>query len=465
MTEPHRTVVSLFSGAMGFDLGLEAAGLDVRVVVEFDPACCATIRNNLPETPVLERDIRGLSTKDILEAGRLKLGEVFCVVGGPPCQSFSTGGKRGSITDPRGSLFMDYLRVIREARPSYFVFENVANIVTAPIRHRPIDQRPGKNWNLSAYSKNKNGGRRIDDDDEAEPLQPDEMSGAAVAVILEEFEQLGYHLTYGILNSADFGVAQRRLRFVMIGSRVTTSIELPRPTHSQEGKPPLHRWRSLRDVLAGLQDVTPMHSNYTPDFRRYFSLIPPGGNWRDLPEDLQKQALGEAAYAAGGGKTGFFRRLSWDEPTPTIVGKPNRKSSAICHPVEIRPLTVRECARVQGFPDGWCFSGAMHTQYLQIGNAVPVGLGKVVGEAIILAENARLTAGGEVPNERDLVAWRESKDSMTEQAQRKLRSYARNRIAFNEDRRLDLLTSRPSLDLLSSAESSTSRTDPSGDAP
>src|SRR5262249_14672100 len=156
--------------------------------------CCATIRVNRPELPLIDRDIRSVSTSEILDVARIKSGELFCIVGGPPCQPFSSGGKRHSIMDPRGSLFMEYVRVIREARPKYFIFENVAHIITAAVKHRPIAERPGQNWNLSAYSR-----QTYDGLEDAKPLDPDELSGSAIAVVLEEFEKLGYFLTYGVV--------------------------------------------------------------------------------------------------------------------------------------------------------------------------------------------------------------------------------------------------------------------------
>lgn len=419
-------VISLFSGGMGFDLGLEEAGLDVRACVEWEAKCCATIRANRPDIAVLEGDIREKPTAEILKAARLREGQPFAVVGGPPCQSFSTGGKRGSILDARGSLFMEFIRVVREARPKTFVFENVGQLVTAPIQHRPIADRPGQNWNLAAYSRKKADGTPVlFDSGDAAPLTSDEMSGSAVSVVLNEFDKLGYDLDLGILNSANYGVPQRRLRLVIIGSRLKSQVRVPRPTHSLSGENGLPKWRSLADALNGLKDENPMHSSYGEEFTEVFRLVPPGGNWRALPEAVARRALGKA-YFAGGGKTGFFRRLSWDEPTPTIVGKPNRKSSAICHPEHIRPLTVRESARVQGFPDNWQFVGSMHDQYLQIGNAVPVGLGRAVGLELIEMERE---SGGKVypKDSAALHAWKSRREQMLEAARTVLKNAARNK--------------------------------------
>ena len=187
-----------------------------------------------------------------------------------------------------------------------------------------------------------------------------------------------------MLNAADFGVPQRRLRLVVIGTKQSGIYQLPHPTHAKNGAGGLPRWRTLRDALSGLCEKNPLHSCYTEGFRRFFSLVPAGGNWRNMPVPEQKKALGNA-FEAGGGKTGFFRRLSWDEPTPTIVAKPNRKSVPDLPPDQIRPLTVRESARVQGFPDEWVITGSMHEQYLQVGNAVPVGLGRAIGCTLVEA--------------------------------------------------------------------------------
>ncbi len=415
--------VSLFSGSVGLDLGIEEAGLTPLVCIENDDDCVNTLRLNRPELPVIHQDIREVTTAEILATAGAERGKVFCVSGGPPCQSFSSGGKRGSILDPRGSLFMEFLRVVKEAQPAYFVFENVAQIVTAAIKHRPIEDRPGKNWNLSLYNRSDGHGTATPSD-ASRPLEQDELSGAAIKAVLEEFDALGYYLNFGVVNAADYGVPQRRLRFVMLGSRVTTAISLPEPSHSSDGSDGLPRWRTLRDALKGLEESDPLHSSYTDRFKRFFELVPPGGNWRSLPSDLQREALGKA-FEAGGGKTGFFRRLEWDSPTPTIVAKPNRKSSAICHPDETRPLSVRECARLQGFPDSWEFTGSMHRQYSQIGNAVPLQLGRILGEAILAAEEARRKSKRRVTS-KELGSWRGRKEEMLESSKQVLRDYSRN---------------------------------------
>lgn len=365
-------VISFFSGAMGLDLGLEQAGLAASVCVELDPWSCKTMRANRPAITVLEKDV----TTFEWSVARPELGlsdDVFLVAGGPPCQSFSTAGNRAGFSDPRGNLIYEYLRIISEIRPKFFILENVASITTAALRHRPIKDRPGQHWSLKKYS-----GKQAVEDGKT-PLEADEQSGSAVRKLLSEVNLLGYDVNFGVLDSSDYGASQKRLRFVMLGSREGKAPALPVPTHGQSVG---IRCASVRDAIEDLQSNPGPHSIYTPEVARFFDLVPPGGNWRSLPKDLQKIALGNS-FSSGGGKTGFFRRLPWDSPSPTITGKANRKGTSICHPAVTRPLSVRECARIQGFPDDWEFSGAMNRQYLQIGNAVPVHLGKAIGNAIL----------------------------------------------------------------------------------
>ncbi|MCU0494053.1 MAG: DNA cytosine methyltransferase [Chloroflexaceae bacterium] len=355
-------VVSLFSGAMGLDLGLEAAGLTTRLAVEHDPWCCQTIRTNRPELPLLERDITTISTATALAAVGLRADDVFLVCGGPPCQPFSTAGKRESIGDPRGSLFRDFVRFVEEIRPPFFLMENVRGILSAAIKHRPLDRR----------------------NDPFAPLDPDELLGSALRVILEEFQRIGYTVNYRLVMAADYGVPQIRERVIFLGSRDGLSVAFPEATHAKrpgDGKLP---WFTLGEALAGLHDPAPQFQAYSKERERIFRMVPPGGNWRSLPKELQPQALG-GAYHSTGGRVGFYRRLAFDEPAPTVLTSMTQKGSGMCHPVETRPLSVAECRRLQQFPDGWQFAGSIAQQYRQIGNAVPCGLGQKLGEAILAA--------------------------------------------------------------------------------
>jgi DNA (cytosine-5)-methyltransferase 1 len=267
------------------------------------------------------------------------------------------------------------LRLIDQIRPRYFIFENVGNFITAAINHRPISERPGKHWNLKVYET-----KRFASSDVA-PMQPDEMSGSAVRQVFSDISGLGYHLNLGVLDAADYGAPQHRLRFVMIGSRDGDAPFLPTPTHG-DSAPRQTPFRTVRDAIYDLRENPGPHSEYGEVMARFFKLVPAGGNWRSLPKELQPEALGPS-FEAGGGKCGFFRRLDWGLPAPTVTGRSNRKGSAICHPEGHRPLSVKECARLQGFPDDWVFAGSMSQQYMQIGNAVPVYLGAALGHTIL----------------------------------------------------------------------------------
>jgi DNA (cytosine-5)-methyltransferase 1 len=414
--ETKSPVVSLFSGAMGLDLGLEQVGIETTLAVDVDPYCCSTIRQNRPAIDVWETDIQQIDGGAI-RARLQDPKDIFLMVGGPPCQSFCPGGKRAALSDPRGNLIYTYLKLVEEIRPRFFVLENVANLVTAALRHRPIAERPGKHWNLSAYNV-----KRGDHGSDSAPMEPDELSGSAIRQIIKDVGGLGYQISLSVVDAADYGARQHRLRFLMFGAREPSAPRILPPTHGDRSAN-LLPLQTVRDAIYDLRGNPGPHSEYTPDVAKYFALIPPGGHWRNLPKHLQREALGDASYEAGGGKTGFFRRLSWDCPSPTITGRANRKGSALCHPEEIRPLSVRECARLQGFPDEWCFTGAMNRQYMQVGNAVPVHLGAVIGRTLLRSLTGEPGPGR--PCDRLEVA--------LDQAVKRLRSTAQNKRE-NDDR-------------------------------
>lgn len=353
------SVISLFTGAMGLDLGLERAGFRVKVAVEAKAVAAKTISHNRPKVELVARPIEEVTTAELLERGGLGVGDVELVSAGPCCQAYSTAGKRQSVAEPRGELFRHFVRVVHEAKPRFFVMENVRGLLSAAIKHRPLAARgPG-------YP----------------PLAPEELYGSAFSVVLDELSSTGYSIFFGVLNAADFGVPQRRERLIIVGSRDGQRVDLPSPTHAADEVGGLPRWSTLRDALADLADPSPAFSPFPPSKRRVIRRIPEGGNWRDLSAASQRRALGGAADSWGG-RTGFFRRLSWDAPTPALTTRPDSKATMLCHPAEDRPLSVREYARVQQFPDEWAVFGTVGQQYEQIGNAVPVGLAEALGRSL-----------------------------------------------------------------------------------
>ncbi len=335
--------ISLFSGAMGLDLGLEKAGIDIKICQDFDPSCYKTMLKN--GKPAMTGDIRNIESSTILFNAGLAKGEAFLLCGGPPCQPFSTAGKRLGINDPRGSLFMDYVRMVDETRPRFFVFENVKG--------------------LTSIAVDKGG-----------------APGSVLEIILTEFKRIGYKTVYGILDAVHYGVPQYRERLIILGSRDNEEIFLPLPSHFQKHQNPALRWTVLKDVIQDLEDNPGLCTQFSEERLRYLRMVPEGGNWRDLPQDVQQAAMG-GAWKSGGGKVGFYRRLSYSQPSPTVVTSPVQKATMMCHPVKDRPLSISEYARIQQFPDEWQIVGTMMNQYKQIGNAVPVGLAEAVGQALI----------------------------------------------------------------------------------
>ncbi len=354
-------VISLFSGAMGLDLGLESAGFDVRVSQDIDPWCIKTMRAN--DRNHIPGDIRQLVQEDptcsfLLKKAGLAPGEVFAVVGGPPCQPFSTAGRRLSTNDPRGSLFIDFCNVIDALQPRFFVMENVKGLLSAAIKHRPLTER------------------------DRTPLTEEEKPGSTFEIVKQSFEMLGYKIIYGILDAVHYGVPQFRERLIILGSRDEEPIFLPVPTHFQKHQEQEYRWKTLRNAIKDLEDEPGPHTTFSLERLRFLRMVPMGGNWRSLPKYLVEEAMG-GAYLSAGGKGGFYRRLDYNQPSPTLVTSPVQKATMLCHPTQDRPLSVLEYARIQQFPmDKWIIEGNVNECYKQIGNAVPIGLGRAIGLAL-----------------------------------------------------------------------------------
>jgi DNA (cytosine-5)-methyltransferase 1 len=375
-------VVSLFSGAGGMDAGLERTGRFVTLACsEKESAFCDTLEANHAarrlgdaHTVIHRCPIEDLDPEMVLNACGLERGELDLLAGGPPCQSFSTAGRRATIADPRGLLLWEFLRFVEALRPKYFLMENVRGLLSAAIRHRPIAERPAK------------GG---------EALQPDEMPGSVVDSWLADL-QTATDDTYRIdcfeVNAANYGAPQLRERVLFFGNRLGHVIDFPRPTHRSPHRE-LHAsliddrprpFRTLGDALDTIAEDDGEIMDFSPRKKEYLAMVPEGANWRSLPETVQKESMGRAWHAKGG-RSGWWRRLSRDLACPTIVTMPNHASTAMCHPTETRALTLQECAAVQEFPTGWAFCGTTAQKYAQVGNALPIRLAEIAGE--VLAEH------------------------------------------------------------------------------
>lgn len=316
------TSIELFCGAGGLALGMHNAGIKSQLLVDFDRDSIDTIRKNQPSWNAMQASVTDLNLTDYS-------GKVDVMAGGFPCQAFSYAGNKLGFADTRGTLFYDYARLINQVRPKIVVGENVRGLL------------------------NHDGGKTL-------------------IVMVAELERLGYRIGYKVLRSQFFDVPQKRERLIIFGIREDLDSPILFPDEKNY----------TISVRAALKDVPNSEGqSYSPSKREVMETIPEGGYWRDLPVEVQRQYMG-ASYFMGGGKTGMARRLSWDEPSLTLTCNPAQKQTERCHPSETRPLTVREYARIQCFPDDWKFSGSQSSQYKQIGNAVPVNLGYHVGLAI-----------------------------------------------------------------------------------
>ena len=338
-TKPNRdyTSIELFAGAGGLALGLEKAGFKSVMLNEKDADPCATLRKNRPEWNVVEGDICNIDFNAYK-------GKVDFLSGGFPCQAFSYAGKRLGFEDVRGTMFYQFARAIKEIQPKVFMGENVRGLLTHD-------------------------------------------NGRTIETIKGIIKDLGYVLiSPRVLKAIFYMVPQKRERLILIGIRkdLIDKANFAWPS-------PYKRILALRDALKKgiLYDTDCPASDgqvYPKRKKEILDLVPPGGYWRDLPIELQKEYM-KGSFNLPGGKTGMARRLSWDEPSLTLTCAPAQKQTERCHPEETRPLTVREYARIQTFPDDWEFVGSQTSQYKQIGNAVPVNLAYAVGRSLIRLMN------------------------------------------------------------------------------
>jgi len=314
------TSIELFAGSGGLALGMENAGIAHKLLVEIDKHAAFTLKHNRPDWPVVCADAREMSYEGVT---------ADIVTGGFPCQAFSFAGNQLGFEDARGTLFFELARCIKDVQPKIAVGENVRGLLVH---------------------------------DNGKTLQ-------AMVSILDE---LGYRVAYRVLRAQYLDVPQKRERLVIIAVRKDLDMPILFPKEKDY----------TISILEALENAPPSPGQEYPKRKReIMALVPPGGYWRDLPIEIQKEYMG-GSFFLGGGKTGMARRLAWDEPSLTLTCAPAQKQTERCHPSETRPLNVREYARIQTYPDDWEFQGSTSSQYKQIGNAVPVNLGYHIGRCI-----------------------------------------------------------------------------------
>ena len=229
---------------------------------------------------------------------------------------------------------LQYLRVVRDIMPEFFIMENVRGLQSAKLNSVPAE-----------YA-------------EYEPIK--DVKGSAFHFMVAEFRKLGYSISHALLNAANYGVPEKRERIVVIGHR-GERVPIPSPTHSENGELGTKKWNTLRNCIGDMEHRTDLHyTELRKRSRPYMKILKEGQNWRNLPEDMAMQAMGKA-YFLSGGKTGFLRQLKFDEPSPTLVTSPTMPATLLCHPTQLRPLSIEEYARIQQFPDSWTFNGRLET--------------------------------------------------------------------------------------------------------
>jgi len=349
----------MFSGAGGLDLGFEQAGWKRRFASDLDTDAVATLRANTKKKQrpsIGQDDIRKLNAKDVLaRAGDLSKGDLTAIVGGPPCQSWSSAGHQRGLADERGQLFLHFIKLANSLDPRFIIMENVRGLLTA----RGLDGEPG----------------------------------SALSLLREDLRKQGWQTAVGLLNAADYGVAQRRVRLFVIAHRVGDAPSFPSPTHSKEKKAGLKRWVSLKRCLSRIDDVTELEIiRPTPKLAAELEKIEPGSGVK---------SPGKAETTRPGGHWGYKQGAFIADPKlPARTVTASTAQDWIIDPVHgLRRLCPRECAAIQSFPSSWKWEGKQASIYRQIGNAVPPKLAKLVASALS-AYTQQVT---EAPKERDSV--------------------------------------------------------------
>ncbi len=327
------TSAELFAGGGGLALGMEKAGFHHVLLNEFDHSACETLRRNRPNWNVIEGDVHDIDFTPFRD-------KIDFLSGGFPCQAFSYAGKRLGFEETRGTLFFELARAVKEIQPKVFMGENVRGLF-------------------------------------------EHDNGRTLQTIKDVIAELGYTLIEPrVLRAIQYDVPQKRERLILIAIRndIAPHVDFKWPDVCTSV-------RTLRDAFFAGElfntDVPMSEGQKYPESKyKVMQLVPEGGDWRNLPEEMARDYM-KGSYNLGGGKTGMARRLAMDEPSLTLTCAPAQKQTERCHPKETRPLTVREYARIQTFPDDWQFCGNLTAQYKQIGNAVPVNLAWAIGRSLI----------------------------------------------------------------------------------
>ncbi|MBC8631528.1 DNA cytosine methyltransferase [[Eubacterium] tenue] len=335
MQNDSYSVVSLFSGCGGFDLGLKESGFNVIWANDFDKTAVEIYRHNIGN--IIQGDIKEIDEKQIPNSD--------VIVAGFPCQPFSSAGNRLGVNDERGNLYLECLRIINAKKPKVVIFENVRGILT---------------------SKNDDGSLLID----------------SINSMLEDIKP-GYTVKHKLLKASDYGVPQNRYRVIFVAFRNDLGIEyeFPEPTHSIDDKS-----LTVGEVIKINSDVKNQDEiwEFSPQSKLLIPFIKEGGSWKDIPYEHLPQRLKNIRdnmkkYRA----PNFYRRFARNEINGTITATATPEKCGIIHPTEDRRYSVREVARIQSFPDQFEFVGdSIPNKYKVIGNAVPPLLGKVIGESI-----------------------------------------------------------------------------------
>lgn len=370
-------VIDLFSGVGGLSYGFSHNdAFEIVVANEILPNMAKAYSLNHPKVKMYQDDIKNLSAERIRNDLGISTLKIDIIVGGPPCQAYSTVGKR-LIDDPRGKLFQEYYRILKEFDPPFFLFENVKGLLSM-------------------------------------------QDGELLSTIIELFKSLGYKVKYKVLNSADFGAPQIRERVIIVGSKLESEFDFPNPTHYDPSKglnlfsDGLMPYLTVEDAISDLPLIKSGEESFEysslpkTDFQikmrqnsseevfehnapknneklvRIMELLPDGGTPLDIPVEFRPTSGFKNTYC----------RLWWKRPSTTITRNLSTPSSSRCiHPLAPRPLTTREGARLQCFPDDYVFYGSRSDKNLQIGNAVPTFLSIALSKRILkcFAEEERNT--------------------------------------------------------------------------